>query len=170
MNFTFYVIVNAVCKFIGGFTMLLFMRIPGISTFFGESTSVIPWSLILYAAILITAIVIRQILDTKIKRKQYKSTKLKVVKEEVLYKIKKETSQFKDLIIDYKIDKKFTTYLATKVRISKLFEVDEHNTKNKVRVVITCSASNYWQVIFDKTYDLTEKYIIFVKDFKECNL
>ena len=170
MNFTFYVIVNAVCKFIGGFCMLLFMRLPGIENLFGASTSTIPWTLILYAAILLAAIVIRQVLDIKIKRKQPKKIKLEVVKEEVLYKIKKETSQFKDLIIDYKIDKKFTTFLATKVRVSKLFVVNEENKKDKVRIVVTCKASNYWQVIFDKTYDLTETYKTYVKDFKECNL
>ena len=94
--------------------MLLFMRLPGINQFFGESTSTIPWTLILYVGILLGAIIVRYILDIKIKRKQYKTTKLKVVKEEVLYKIKKDTSQFKDLIIDYKINRKFITYLATK--------------------------------------------------------
>ena len=168
MNFTFYVVTNAICKFIGGFCMLLFMRLPGINQFFGESTGTIPWTLILYAGILIAAIVVRQILDLKIKRKQYKTTKLKVVKEELLYKIKKQSNQFKDLIIDYKIDRKFTTYLASKVRVSKLYVVNENNIKDKVRIFITCKASNYWQVIFDKTYDLTEKYSTFVEDFKEC--
>jgi hypothetical protein len=73
-----------------------------------------------------------------------------------------------DIIIDYKINRKFITYLATKVRIVKLFQVDETNSKDKVRIFIICRASNYWQVIFDKTYDLTEKYTTFVKDFKEC--
>lgn len=147
--------------------MLLFMRIPGIDQLFGASTSVIPWTLILYAGILVAAIVIRYILDIKIKRKQYKKTKLNVVKDEVYTKLRKNKSEFKDLIIDYKISKKFTTYLATKVRIIKMFEVDDSNKKNKVRIMVICRASNYWQSIFDKTYDLTEKYATFVEDFKE---
>lgn len=167
MNFTFYVIVNAICKFIGGFCMLLFMRLPGIENLFGASTSVIPWTLILYAGILLAAIVIRQVLDIKIKRKQYKKTKLNVVKDEVYTKLRKNKSEFKDLIIDYKISKKFTTYLATKVRIIKMFEVDDSNKKNRVRIMVICRASNYWQSIFDKTYDLTEKYTTFIEDFKE---
>lgn len=169
MNFTFYVITNVICKFIGGFCMLFFMRIPGLSGFFGESTSTIPFALITYACILIAAWIIREILDIKIKRKQPKKVKLDVVKEEILYKFKRVRSEFKDLLIDYKIEQRFRTYLASKVHIHKVFTVDENNKKQKIRIIIECKASNYWQIIFDKEYDLVEKYVTLIKDFKEWN-
>ena len=169
MNFGFYVIVNAVCKTIGMFCMLLFMRIPGIDIFFGNSESGMPIALLAYTIILVVAIVWQLIINKKIKRNQSKEIKLEVVKEQVLKKLKYKKSAYKELIIDYKIDRKFKTYLTTPVKIEKLFSLDKDGVKNKVRIVIKCKVCNYWQIIFDKTYKLTERYYTLIKDFKECD-
>ena len=40
--------------------------------------------------------------------------------------------------------------------------------KNKVRILIDCDASNYKQIIFDKTYKLTELYTTLIEDVNKC--
>lgn len=169
MNFGFYVIVNAICKTIGLFTMLLFMRIPGISIFFNDSETGFPIALTAYIAILVIAIVWRLLLNRKLNRNQSKENKLEVVKEQVLNKLKKKENVYKQLIIDYKINKKFKTYFATPVKIEKLFVSDKAGKKTKVRIIVKCEACNYWEIIFDKKYRLTETYDTLIKDFKECD-
>lgn len=168
MNFTFYTIVNVICKFVGLYAMLIFMRIPGIDIMFGKSTD-FPWALILYAGILFVCIVINSILNYRINRNQPKNIKLEVVKEEITVYLNKVKSVNKDLIIDYKFNKLIKTYLTSKIYIHKYFEVDENNIKNKVRILIDCDASNYKQIIFDKTYKLTELYTTLIKDVSKCD-
>ena len=169
MNFGFYVIVNAICKTIGLFTMLLFMRIPVIDIFFNDSETGFPIALTTYIVILVVAIIWRALLNRKLNRNQLKENKLEIVKEQVLTKLKKKKNAYKQLIIDYKLDKKFKTYFATPVKIEKLYELDKNKIKNKVRIIIKCKACDYWEIIFDKTYKLTTQYDILIKDFKECD-
>lgn len=169
MNFGFYVIVNAICKTIGLFTMLLFMRIPVIDIFFNDSETGFPIALTTYIVILVVAIIWRALLNRKLNRNQPKENKLEIVKEQVLTKLKKKKNAYKQLIIDYKLDKKFKTYFATPVKIEKLYELDKNKIKNKVRIIIKCKACDYWEIVFDKTYKLTTQYDILIKDFKECD-
>ena len=167
MNFTFYVTVNIICKFIGLYCMLIFMRIPGIDVMFGKSTG-FPLALIVYLGILIACIIINSILNYKINRNQPKNIKLEVIKEEITVYLNKVKSVNKDLIIDYKFNKLIRTYITSKIYIHKYFEVDENNVKNKVRILIDCDASNYKQIIFDKTYKLTELYTTLIEDVNKC--
>ena len=169
MNFGFYVIVNAVCKTIGMFTMLLFMRIPGIDIFFNDSETGFPIALTAYIVILVVAIIWRALLNRKLNRNQSKENKLEVVKEQVLTKLKKKKNAYKQLIIDYKLNKKFKTYFATPVKIEKLFISDKAGKKTKVRIIVKCEACNYWEIVFDKKYRLTETYDTLIKDFNECD-
>lgn len=169
MNFGFYVVVNIICKLIGQFCMLLFMRIPGVDIFFGKEGSGFPVALVVYACILLACIIAQFFINRTINFNQPKKVKMEVVKEKVLKHLKRVKSASKDLIIDYKLNKSLTTYLASKIAIHKYFETDENNIKQKIRVVIDCKASNYSQIIFDKTYELTEKYSTLLKEIKECN-
>lgn len=169
MNFSFYVIINIICKILGTFTMLLFMRLPGLDIFFGTAESIIPWALIVYVLILIIAIITRFILNRIIARKQYKEIKLDVAKEQILYKLNKIKNTFKELIIDYKTSMKFTTYLASPVKIDTIYVPNKNGIKDKVRIFIQVKASDYWQVTFDKTYNLTTAYKQLIEDIKECS-
>lgn len=169
MNFVFYLNVNIICKFIGTFTMLLFMRLPGLDLFFGKSDGIIPWALIIYAIILVIAIVWRAVLNRLIAIRQYKNIKLDVVKEQILYKLNKKKNTFKELIIDYKTSFKFKTYLATPVKVEEIYVPNKNGIKDKVRILIQCRASNYWQVVFDKTYNLTTEYKQLIEDIEKCD-
>lgn len=170
MNFTFYTIVNIICKTLGTFTMLLFMRLPGLDIFFGTAESIIPWALIVYSLILLIAIVWRTILNKILNWNQPKQIKLEVVKESLLYKINKQKNVYKELIIDYTVSKKYKTFLATPVEIEKLYVPNKKGIKDKVRVLIKAKLSNYWEIIFDKTYSLTTEYNVLIEDIKSWNL
>ena len=62
MDFKFYSIVNILCRFIGTYCMLLFMRMPGINKFFSSAVSGgFPWALLIYA-IMFTISIIASIL------------------------------------------------------------------------------------------------------------
>lgn len=169
MNFSFYVLANVICKFIGMYSIFIFMRIPGISIFFGREGSGFPIALIVYAFILVSAIVIKFVLNKMIDRGQPKRVKLEEIKEKILYILNKRKSAYKDLIIDYNLDIKTRTYLGSRIIIHKYYTVDENNKKKKVRILIDCKASDYKQIIFDKSYKLTELYITLIEDFKQCN-
>ena len=125
MNFSFYVIVNAICKVIGLYAMLIFMRIPGIDMMFSQSTG-FPWALTIYAIILFVSILINSLVNYKINTNQPKSIKLEVIKEEITVYLNRVKSVNKDLIIDYKFNKRIKTYLTSKIYIHKYFEVDEN--------------------------------------------
>lgn len=169
MNFSFYVIVNIICKTIGTFTMLLFMRVPGIDVFFGKSQSDIPIALITYLAILLIAIIWRAILNKKLNLNEPKNIKLEVVKETILYKINKHKNVYKELIIDYTVDKKYKTYLATPVVIETLYIPNKNQIKDKVRILIKAKLSNYWEIVYDKAYPLTTEYKTLIEDIKLWN-
>jgi hypothetical protein len=144
MNFSFYVIVNIICKTIGLYTMLIFMRMPGIDILFGNNDpSSIPWALLLYTAILVIAIVAKVYVNRKINLNQPKTLKLQEVKDSVLYRLNRRKNIYKELIIDYKIAKKFKTYLATPVIIEKLYIPNKKGIKDKVRIIIKAKLSNY---------------------------
>ena len=166
INFTFFVLVNTICKFIGLFCLLFFMRLPGLDIFFNGDNTGFPLALTIYTIILIGAIITQVIVNNRIKNKQPKEVKLEVVKEKVLKKLNNYKSSTKELIIDYKLNKAFKTYLNSFVIIHSYYVVDETNTKQQIRIMIECRVSNYNQIIFDKTYSLTEKYQILVEDFK----
>lgn len=167
MNFTFYTIINVICKFIGLYAMLIFMRIPGIDIMFGKSTD-FPWALILYVGILFVCIIINSILNYKINRNQPKNIKLEVVKEELINKLTKKKSVNKDLLIDYTFEYKFKTYLTSIISLHKYYTVDSLGNKQKIRIIISCKVSNYNQVIFDKIYKMTDTYDLFLEDVKQC--
>lgn len=169
MNFSFYVIVNAICKFIGLYCMLLFMRIPGLDIFFGKEGNGPPIALIVYILILIVAIILKKILTKISDRKQPKEVKLEEIKEKILYILNKKKSAYKDLIIDYNLDINTRTYLGSKIIIHKYYIVNKNNKKQKVRILIDCKANNYKQIIFDKSYKLTELYNTLIEDFKQCD-
>lgn len=167
MNFSFYVIVNAICKIIGLYAMLIFMRIPGIDMMFSQSTG-FPWALTIYAAILLVCILINSFVNYKINTNQPKSIKLEVVKEELIEKLTKKKSVNKDLLIDYKIDCKFKTYLTSYITLHKYYTVDSLGNKQKIRIIISCKVSNFKQVLFDKIYKMTDTYDLFLEDVKQC--
>lgn len=170
MNFTFYTVSNLICKTIGLFSMLLFMRIPGVNIFFGTEGDGFPIALTIYAVLFITAIIVQACLNKTINKNQPKKIKMGVIKEKILYIINKKKSASKDLIIDYKLDKTFKTYLASKVTIHKLYDVDKFNNKVRVRILIECKASDYNQIIFNKSYKLTDNYNCLIRDIKQLNI
>ena len=166
INFMFYTIVNTVCKFVGFYCMLIFMRLPGLEIFFNSDPNAFPIALILYSIILITAIVIQIYVNHKIKITQPKDIKLEVVKEQIVKKLNKLKIETRELLIDYNLDKKFRTYLASKIIIHKYYTVDNSNYKEKIRIIIECKVSNYNQIVFDKIYNLNEKYETLLNDLK----
>lgn len=165
MNFAFYTVINIICKFIGLYCTLIFMRIPGIDLMFGKSTQ-IPWALIIYSILLIVVLIARKIINHKVNINQPKEIKLEVVKETILNYFYKNKSVNKELIIDYKLNKKLRTYLASKIYIHKFYEVDKNNAKSRVRILIECNTCNYKQIIFDNTYELTTLYDTVIEDIK----
>ena len=167
MNFSFYVIVNAICKVIGLYCMLIFMRIPGIDIMFSQSVG-FPWALMIYTSILLISILINNFVNYKINTNQPKSIKLEVVKEELIEKLTKKKSVNKDLLIDYKLNFKFRTYLTSYITLHKYYTVDSLGNKQKLRIIISCKVSNYSQVIFDKIYKMTDTYDLFLEDIKQC--
>lgn len=169
MNFSFYVTVNMICKFVGLYCTLIVMRIPGLDIFFGKEGNGPPIALIIYTLILLVAFSLKKILAKMTDRNQPKEVKLEEIKEKILYILNKKRSAYKDLIIDYKLDIKTKTYLGSKISIHKYYKVDEHNKKQKIRILIDCKASDYKQIIFDKSYKLTELYSTLIEDFKQCN-
>ena len=71
LNFPFYIIVNMVCRFIGLFTMIFFMRLLdliGIPIFSSVGEG-FPFAILVYSLILIGALIILSVLSTKIKSK-----------------------------------------------------------------------------------------------------
>ena len=171
MNFSFYVIVNVICKAIGLYTMLIFMRMPGIDILFGNNDpSSIPWALLLYSGILIISIIGKIYVNRKIDLSQPKNIKLEEAKNKVINYLTKRKSSFKELIVDQKLNKKLKTYLASEIQIKTLYQTNAENKKSKIRIFIICKASNYWQVIFDKTYKLTESYQTLIDDFKNTGI
>ena len=134
--------------------------------FFNGNDPGFPLALTIYAVILVGAIITQVIVNNRIKRKQPKEIKLEVVKEKILEKLNKYKSSTKELIIDYMLNKAFKTYLNSFIIIHSYYVVDETNTKQQIRIMIECRVSNYNQIIFDKTYSLTEKYETLIEDFK----
>lgn len=169
MNFSFYVTVNMICKFVGLYCTLIVMRIPGLDIFFGKEGNGPPIALIVYTLILIAAIVLKKILTKITDRKQPKEVKLEEIKEKILYILTKKKSAYKDLIIDYRLDIKTKTYFGSRIAIHKYYTVNKNNKKQKVRILIDCKANNYKQIIFDKSYKLTEMYSTLIEDFKQCD-
>ena len=167
MNFSFYVLTNVICKFIGMYSIFIFMRIPGISIFFGREGSGFPIALIVYAFILVSAIIIKFILNKMIDRGQSKRVKLEEIREKILYIICKKKSSYKELLIDYDLDIKTKTYLGSKIQLHKYYTVDKHNNKQKIRILIECKVSDYKQIVFDETYELTCAYSKFIDDIKK---
>ena len=169
MNFSFYFVTNVVCKAIGLYTVLIFMRLRGLDVFFGNADpAAFPIALVVYACILLASIIVRAVLNRILKLKQPKSMKLEDLHEDLVKKFTKKISSSKELIIDYKLDKNFKTYLNVNCNIEKLYETNDKNEKEKVRVIIKCQASNYWEIVFDKTYELTATYNKLLEDIKLC--
>lgn len=167
MKFSFYVIVNIICKFIGLYTMLIFMRLPGVNLFFNNNLNTFPIALTAYTLILLIAIIWKFSINKIIQNKQPKQNKLKDLKEDILNRLNKKISVSKDLILDYKINKRFKTYLTVPVKIEKLFVSNNLKQKQKIRIIIKCQASNYWEIIFDKVYELTDTYNKLIQDIKQ---
>ena len=168
MNFSFYVVVNCVCKFVGLYCTLIFMRIPGLDMFFGKEGEGFPVALCVYAVLLIAGMICKRISTIISYRRQPKSVKFEVIREKILYILYKEKSAYKELLIDYDLNKKLKTYIGSTIYLHKYYTVSKDNKKEKVRILIDCKVSNYRQVVFDKTYKLTETYETFVKDFEQC--
>ncbi len=166
MNFSFYVISNVICKFIGMYSMFLLMRMPLLNKFFTSSSSSVPVALIVYALILIGAIIAQTCIVRAIKLNQPKKFKFSEANNIVINKLKKKKSNYKDLIIDYDLNLNLKTYFATKIKIEKLYETNDKNEKEKVRIIIKYNISNYWQIVFDKTYLLTDNYDTLLDDIK----
>lgn len=170
LDFHFYSLVNLVCKAIGLFSMLFVMRVPGLNIFLGKEDVGIPLALIAYTIILITALILNYGLDIEIKKNQPKKIKMEVVKEDILKYLNKTKRNYKELIMDYKLEKRLKTYLTSKIKIHKYYTVNKMDNKQKVRVFIECEISNYKQVIFDREYEMTEKYETLIGDFKEYEI
>lgn len=166
MNFSFYVLTNVICKFIGMYSIFIFMRIPGINIFFGREGNGLPIALIVYSLILVMSIIIKYILCRITDRNQPKEVKLEEVKEKILYILNKKKSAYKELITDYDLEIKSKTYLASKIYLHKYYTVDKNNNKQKIRIIFECKVSNYRQIIFDKIYELTDAYSKLLEDFK----
>ena len=170
MNFSFYVIVNIICKAIGLYTMLIVMRMPGIDILFGNNDpSSIPWALLLYTLILIICIVGKIYVNRKINLSQPKLFKMEEIKDSIEKRLKKKKSAFKELIIDYNLDMTYKTYLASNVDISMYYMTDANNKKYKVGILIKAKASNYYQIIFNKIYKLDELYSTLLADISSIS-
>lgn len=68
MDFLYFVIVHAICSFIGTYTMLIFMRLPYISEFFNSSVDSFPVALVVYSALLVICCIILLITKHNIKK------------------------------------------------------------------------------------------------------
>lgn len=68
IRFSFYVAVNFICKLIGAFCFILFMRLPIINNIFTLGRDGFPTSMVIYGATIILSIVLKIICKQKIKR------------------------------------------------------------------------------------------------------
>ena len=70
MDFKFYIIVNAINRFIGSYCILLFMRMPYINNFFSSTVNGgFPWALLAYSILFILSIVAAIIWKRKVIKK-----------------------------------------------------------------------------------------------------
>ena len=70
MDFKFYIIVNAINRFIGSYCILLFMRMPYINNFFSSAVNGgFPWALLAYSILFILSIVAAIIWKRKVIKK-----------------------------------------------------------------------------------------------------
>ena len=74
IDLKFYILANLTGRLIGAYCMLLFMRLPGLQTFFTSSTNGgFPWALLVYGVILILSVV-ALILWRRFVKHSYKDT------------------------------------------------------------------------------------------------
>lgn len=72
MDFKFYVIINALFRFIGSYCILLFMRMPYINNFFSSAVNGgFPWALLAYSILFILSIVAAILWRCKVIKKSY---------------------------------------------------------------------------------------------------
>lgn len=70
MNFKFYTLVNLINRFIGAYTILLFMRLPIINSFFTSAVNGdFPWALLVYSILFIIVLIITIIWKKKVLNK-----------------------------------------------------------------------------------------------------
>ena len=65
LDFTYFVIVHAICSFIGTFTMIFVMRLPFANQFFNSGGDEFPIALVVYSALLIIVVIISLVLRIK---------------------------------------------------------------------------------------------------------
>lgn len=70
MDFKFYTLVNLINRFIGAYTILLFMRLPIINSFFTSAVNGgFPWALLVYSILFIIVLIITIIWKKKVLNK-----------------------------------------------------------------------------------------------------
>lgn len=90
--------------------------------------------------------------------------------EEVINRIKKRTSVVEEVISDiaYKIDKKSKSKYNTAVDLLVFAVIDyEDYINRKIRILVRCQSANYFEVIFDKTYVMSEQIEVLLKDLED---
>lgn len=165
MDFKFVVLANAVGRYIGLITMMMFA--PILSSAPGSE---FPYMVVVYGGILLIALLWNFKNNRWLNLNMPKGEKIDSSFEEVINRIKKRTSVVEEVISDiaYKIDKKSKTKYNTAVDLLVFAVIDyEDYINRKIRILVRCQSANYFEVIFDKTYVMSERIEVLLKDLED---
>lgn len=164
MNFKFVVLANAIGRYIGLITMMLFA--PILSSAPGSE---FPYMVAVYGGILLITLLWNFKNNRWLNLNMPKGEKIDSSFEEVINRIKKRTSVVEEVISDiaYKIDKKSKSKYNTAVDLLVFAVIDyEDYINRKIRILVRCQSANYFEVIFDKTYVMSEQIEVLLKDLE----
>lgn len=155
MKFSFVFLANLIGRYIGLITMMIFA--PVLSSSPGSS---FPYMIAIYGGILFISIIINFRNNRWLNQNMPKGEKIDSSFEEVINRINKRTSVLEEVISDiaYKIDNKSKSKYNTAVDILVFAVIDYENYINrKIRILVRSQSANYYEVIFDKTYMMSER-------------
>lgn len=164
MDFKFVVLANAVGRYIGLITMMIFA--PILSSAPGSK---FPYMVAVYGGILLISLLVNFRNNRWLNLNMPKGEKIDSSFEEVINRIKKRTSVVEEVISDiaYKIDKKSKTKYNTAVDLLVFAVIDYDDYINrKIRILVRCQSANYFEVIFDKTYVMSEQIEVLLNDLE----
>lgn len=164
MNFKFVVLANAVGRYIGLITMMMFA--PILSSAPGSE---FPYMVAVYGGILLISLLWNWKNNRWLNLNMPKGEKIDSSFEEVINRIKKRTSVVEEVISDiaYKIDKKSKSKYNTAVDLLVFAVIDyEDYINRKIRILVRCQSANYFEVIFDKTYVMSERIEVLLNDLE----
>jgi membrane protein YqaA with SNARE-associated domain len=157
MKQSFVLLANLVGRFVGLLTMVtLLILYKGLGSGDGVSSFV---PLIIYGILLASAITWYLINNKYLNKHKPKAEKIDICFETIEKKILKKKDVADEIIQDIlnEINGKFRTKIATECELMIFGDIDYNDKDNrKNRLVIRGIFSNYWEIIFDKIYPLTE--------------